>query len=105
MRDLSYSYYYTWRHWVIAYLLVTIFIFTPVFIAFAALILSTVLGCGDVSEDISPDCSGGSILYGMYVTGWFGLLTFPFGIFLALIVIIANVIWYFTKKSGAEQTF
>jgi hypothetical protein len=39
----------------------------------------------------------------LFTVGWLGLITFPFGIFLGILFVIANLLWYFTRQSGQDR--
>lgn len=91
---------YTWKHWLVTYALVAFFSFAPLLSVVAGSLLGKALGCGVVSEGVTLPCPGGSLIEGLYIAGWFGLITFPFGAFVAILLVIANILWYFTRKSG-----
>ncbi len=103
MKYLSYSHYFTWRHWSLLYLIVAVLSFAPLLSVVLATTLAQLLGCGDVNEGSTPNCSGGSVIEVLFLLGWFGLITFPFGIFLGILLIAANLLWYFTRKSGQDR--
>ena len=103
MKYLSYSHYFTWRHWGVLYGLVALFSFAPLLSAIVASFLSRVLGCGEANEVFAPNCPGGSVIEVLFLLSWFGLITFPFGIFLGFLLIIANLLWHFTRKSGQDR--
>ncbi len=105
MKYQSFSHYFTWKHWALIYTLLAVVSFLPLLCIVIATTLSQALGCGDINYGAAPDCRGGSVLYTFFVMGWFGgLVTFPFGGFLAILLIIANLLWYFTRKSGEDIT-
>lgn len=103
MKYVSYSRYFTWRHWTVIYAIVAIFSFSPLLSVMLASVIGHALGCGNLGEGMAADCPGGSVLQVLFTLGWFGLITFPFGIFLAFLIIIANILWYFTHKSGQDR--
>lgn len=102
MKYVSYSHYFTWRHWVIVYALLVILSFAPLFSVAVASFLGKDLGCGDIIAGMSSDCSNGTVKV-LFELGWLGLITLPFGGFLAILFIIANIIWHFKRKSGQDR--
>jgi|GEM_PF-5415698 len=89
---------YTWRHWVITYTLVAIFAFSPLLFVMAGSAISQGLGCNDIT-DPPPSCPGASIISVLFAMVWLGLITFPFGGFVAILLALANILWYFSRKS------
>lgn len=102
MKYVSYSHYFTWKHWVIVYAILVVFSFAPLFSVAVASYFGKDLGCDGVIAGIGADCSNSTITL-LFKLGWLGLVTLPFGGFLALLVIIANIIWHFTQKSGQDR--
>ncbi len=83
-----------------AYAIVAIISAAPLILVIFGSLLGHALGCGALGESSVPDCPGGSVIYVLFVSGWFGLITFPFGAFIMIFLALANVLWYFTRKSG-----
>ena len=100
MKYFSYSHFFTWRHWFLVYTIVAIISAAPLILVIFGSLLGHALGCGALGESSVPDCPGGSVIYVLFVSGWFGLITFPFGAFIMIFLALANVPWYFTRKSG-----
>ncbi|MBP6929602.1 MAG: hypothetical protein KBB77_01565 [Candidatus Moranbacteria bacterium] len=94
---------YTWKHWLVTYALVALFSGAPLLSVVAGSLLGKTLGCGEISETSTPNCTGGSVIESLYIIGWFGIITFPFGAFVMGLLIIANILWYFTRKSGETE--
>ncbi len=103
MKYFSYSHYFTWRHWGVLYGLVALFSFAPLLSVILASFLSRALGCGEVEGVFTPNCPGGGVIEVLFTVGWLGLITFPFGIFLGILFVIANLLWYFTRQSGQDR--
>lgn len=87
----------------LAYALVAIISAAPLILVIFGSMLAHALGCGDVNESSVPDCPGGSVIYVLFVSGWFGLITFPFGVFIMIFLALANLLWYFGRHKGAEM--
>ncbi|MFZ3032219.1 MAG: hypothetical protein WA082_04240 [Candidatus Moraniibacteriota bacterium] len=103
MKYVSYSHYFTWRHWVVIYAIMALFSFAPLLSVMLASVIGHALGCGSLGEGMTADCPGGGVLQVLFTLGWFGLITFPFGGFLTILLLIANILWYFTHKSGQDR--
>lgn len=103
MKYLSYSHYFTWHHWVVIYAILAIVSFAPLLSVVIAAVFGQEFGCGDVTEGLTVECPGRSVLQFFFSLGWLGLITFPFGIFLGILLAIANILWYFTRKSGQDR--
>lgn len=86
----------------IVYALLVILSFAPLFSVAVASFLGKDLGCGDIIAGMSSDCSNGTVKV-LFELGWLGLITLPFGGFLAILFIIANIIWHFNRKSGQDR--
>lgn len=94
---------YTWKHWLVTYALVALFSFAPLLSVIIGSLLGRAFGCEDINEGSVPNCPGGDVVYTMLVIGWFGLVTFPLGGFIGIVLVIGNVLWYFTRQDGADQ--
>lgn len=105
MKYVSYSQYFTWKHWTVVYAIVTIFSFAPLLSVILSSVLSRLLGCDTANEGSAAGCRGEGILSVLFALGWLGLITFPFGGFLMILLIVANILWYFSHKSGETQSF
>jgi len=91
---------YTWKHWLVTYVMVAFFSSLPLFSVIVGSLLGKFLGCNDAGEDCLA--GRGQVIPTLLMMGWLGLVTFPFGGFLIMLLIIANVLWYFTRKSGVD---
>lgn len=103
MKYVSYSHYFTWRHWAVLYVIMAILSAAPFLSVILGSILSQAFNCGSLSDGLTPDCPGGSVIQVLFAFGWLGLITFPFGGFLTILLVIANILWYFTHKSGQDR--
>jgi hypothetical protein len=101
MKYFSYSHFFTWKHWGILYLVVVILMSLPLISVIFSSLVSHGLGC-ELRENTVPDCPGGSVLSVLSMTGWLGLITFPFGLFLLIVLALANVLWYLGRHSDSE---
>ncbi len=103
MKYLSLLATYTWKHWIITYVLVIFFATIPILSVMLGSLLGKMFGCDNMSDALIPDCSNQRGIEILFVIGWFGLITFPLGGFILILLIIANILWYFSRKSGQSQ--
>lgn len=103
MKYLSLFATYTWKHWLVIYALVALFSFFPLLSVIAGSLLGKALGCGAVTENVPLHCPAGSTIENLSSIGFFGLITFPVGVCVTILLVIGNILWYFTRDNGEKE--
>ena len=104
MKYLSLLATYTWKHWIVTYALVIFLAIFPLLSVVLGSLLGKMFGCDQMSDVLIPGCPNQKGIEILFIVGWFGLITFPFGGFVLILLIIANFLWHFSRKSGQSQS-
>lgn len=91
--------------WLWGYGVVLIGAVAPILAMMIGVLLAGLFGCdaGGLNEGSAPDCPGGDIVYMLFVSSWYVLVTLPLGA-LALVVLglVHLTVWYRRRAERVE---
>ncbi len=91
------------RHgWAFAYGAVILFTLAPLLATLLGTLLAPLFGCdtNGMNEGSAPDCPGGDVIYLLFVSSWYALVTLPLGAaLLAFLGFLHLIAWYRRRKT------
>ncbi len=97
---------FTRNKWVWGYGAVVLFAVAPLVAMAIGVFVAPALGCdvGTLSEAAAPDCPGGELVYVLFVSSWYALVTLPVGgAALVILGIVHIVAWYRSRQAARDS--